>query len=490
MDNWGTEEKKKSSDITRKILVAIMVVLLLIIIIIVVLLYNINTNTFKIIIDGQVQTDTSSLLQTVDDTTYINIQKLATLLGYEYHVGEYKVFSSDEDKCYIQSTNETASFYLNSNKICKLEVNKLEEDYEVFMSEKNVIEINGVFYAPIDAIKVGFNVNIQQTSNRLTITTLDTLLKNIDNSLNANTTDENETYTSLLEEDFNNQKAVLYGYIVLSKKDSGLYGVITTEGQEILPDKYTNIEFSESTQEFFVTNSLGKMGIVDINGKNIIEQNYDSIKVINNDPKLYLVTVSEKYGVLDANGTNIIYPEYDSIGINSTVYNDIQNQYILLDSIIPVCQNNKYGLFDITGNKILDVKYDGIGCESETVEINGVTKAVNPVVVVEDCEGIVIKNGDVYDLFYVPNKNLISLKVSSVYYIKNGGKNEYYMVYKEQELNLVDRLVEAGVIENPNELQTNENNTITNDISNDLENTTNNNTIISNQTSNVTAIIN
>lgn len=473
MDNWGTEEKKKNGDVTRKILVAIMIVLVLIIILIAVLLYNINTNTFRIIIDGETQTDTAGLLQTVDNTTYINIQKLATLLGYGYHAGEYKVFSSDEDKCYIESTNETASFYLNSNKICKLEVDHLDEDYEVFMSEKNIIAINNLFYAPIDAIEVSFNVKIEQTENGMSVITLDTLLQNINNTINSD-----ETYNSLLEEDFKNQKAVLYDYIILSKTDSGVYGVITTDGREILADRYQSIEFSESTQEFFVTNSLGKMGIVDKDGKNIIEQNYDSIKLIHNDPKLYLVAISEKYGVLDETGRNIIYPEYDSIGVDSTIYTDIQNQYVLLDSVIPVCQNNQYGLFDITGNKILDVQYEGIGCELETVNINGATKAVNPVVSIEECEGIVIKNGEVYDLFYIPNNNLISLKVSSIYYIKDAGETKYYMVYKEQELDLINSLIKANVINAPNELQS-ENNATFNNTVNSIDNE-----MVSNQTEN------
>ena len=133
MDNWGTEEtKKKESDIARKIIIALMILLIIIICAIVFLLYNIKLNTFNIYVDGKQVSGDNNLLLKLDNTTYINIEKLALLLGYDYHSGEYKGYSSSgTDKCYIQSDVETASFYLNSNKICKLKVGNLTEDYDV-----------------------------------------------------------------------------------------------------------------------------------------------------------------------------------------------------------------------------------------------------------------------------------------------------------------------------------------------------------------------
>lgn len=478
MDNLETEEKKKESDITRKILVAIMVMLLVVIVIILILLYNIKANTFTISIDGKALSNTENFLKTIDDTTYVNIQDLATSLDYEYHVGEYKVFSSDEDKCYIQSTNETASFYLNSNKVCKLKIGEeITEDYDVFTCKSNIIELDNKFYAPIDAIQIGFNVIVNLTEKSMNITTLNTLLNTVEDKLN---TDKNNlVYDSILEEEFDNQKAVLYGYVISSKKNSDLYSVSTFNGQkieqEIIPDKYKNITFLESTKEFLVTNSLDKMGIIDPNGQNKIEQLYDSIKVIGNDPKLYLVELNQKYGVIDEYGNTIVYTEYDSIGADINKYTDLQNQYVLFDSMIPVCKDNKYGLFDTKGNKVLDLKYDGIGCDLESIEIEGTTKSVTPVATIEDCEGIIIKNGEVYDLFLVEDKKLVSLKVSSVYYVRDNGEIIYYMIYKGKELNLIERLVEAGVINNTQteneEIEPNStiSNTIKDNVSEDLK---------------------
>ena len=471
MDNWGTEETtKKDSDIARKIIIAMMILLIMVIMAVVYLLLTVKTSTFKITIDGKnASTTKEKLLRTVDGTTYFNIQELASLLKNDYHIGEYKVYSSDTDKCYIQSKEETASFYLNSTKICKLKVNKLTDDYDVFNSEKPVIEKDNVFYAPIDAIKIGFNIKVTESESGINITTLDQLAANIEASINPETTADttNEKYN--IDKTFDNEKAMLYDYVVLSKSSSNLYGVITTSGKEILPDKYTSITFLETTKEFLVKNNSGKMGIIDSNGQNKVEQAYDSIKVINNSPKLYLVQTNQKYGVLDENGKTVVYPEYDSIGADATKYKKLQNQYVLLNKVIPVCKDKKYGLFDVTSKKVLDVSYERIGCELVSVEIDGVNKEINPAIAIEDCRAVVIKNNNDsgYSLFFVDEEKLTPLRVSAIYYLTSEGKDTYYMAYKGKQLDLIERLIEEGVIkrETVEENLKNENTT-------DLNNTT------------------
>lgn len=477
MDNWGTEETpKKDSDIARKIIIAMMILLIMVIVAVVYLLLTVKTSTFKITIDGKNSSTTKEkLLRTVDDTTYFNIQELASLLKNDYHIGEYKVYSSDTDKCYIQSKEETASFYLNSTKICKLKVNKLTDDYDVFNSEKPVIEKDNVFYAPIDAIKVGFNIKVTESESGISIITLDQLAANIEASINPETTSDttNEKYN--IDKTFDNEKAMLYDYVILSKSGSSLYGVITTSGKEILPDKYTSITFLETTKEFLVKNNSGKMGIIDSNGQNKVEQAYDSIKVINNSPKLYLVQTNQKYGVLDENGKTVVYPEYDSIGADTTKYKKLQNQYVLLNKVIPVCKDKKYGLFDVTNKKVLDVSYEGIGCELVSAEIDGVNKEINPAIAIEECRAIVIKNNNDsgYSLFFVDEEKLTPLRVSAIYYLTSEGKDTYYMAYKGKQLDLIERLIEEGVIKREtveenlkNENTTDLNNTINNEINN------------------------
>lgn len=490
MDNWGNEPQTKSKDYSRMILVAIMAVLVVIIVIISVLLMSIQANTFKVLVDGEKKQNVGELFKTIGEETYVSIEDLASILKYDYHVGEYKGFNSNTDKCYIVSGDETASFYLNSNTVNKLKLNNLTEDYETFTVSSNTIKNNNKMYIPLDAAQLGFNIKIQSIENGFSITTLNKMIANFEKAINKDS--QNPTYKSLLEEPFENQKAVLYNYMILSKKDSGLYGVVTTEGKEILPDKYTNITFLESTKEFLVTNSLGKMGIVDENGQNKVEQLYDSIKMIHNHPKLYLVETTQKYGVLDENGGIILHTEYDSIGIDNTKYKT-QNQYILLDTIIPVSRNNKYGAFTITGKKVLDLVYDGIGYDKETAELKGTPKPVNPTVAIEECKGIVVQNGELYGLYSVEGKEMVPARVNSIYSITSAGENIYYMIYNNEEINLIERLIKAGVIEDPNKTENtqattnNNNNTMANTVNNTNVNATmptntNNNVAVSNNT--------
>ena len=487
MDNWGEEKtKKENTGTTKKILIAMMILLVIIISVIVLLLMNIQAKTFKVLKDGQKVTNTTKLLKTINNTTYVNIKKMAEITGYDYHVGEYKTFSSDSDKCYIESkplvseesnTNtetETTSFYLNSNRICKLKSNKLDEDYATFKVESNTVQIENEFYASLDAIEKGFNVKINLTETRMNIKTLSSILKQYDSYLSELSEKSNgKTYNSLFTEELDNQKAVLYDYLILNEKDANIYGVIDANGKEILPNKYKKITFIENTKEFIVTNSQDKMGIVDAEGKNTIEQLYDSIKVINSNPKLYLVELNQKFGVLDKTGNTIVYPEYDTIGADSTIYKDLQNQYILLDSVIPVCKEKKYGLFDIKGNKLLDVKYDGIGYEKTSAEIDGVTKTVNPTVAIEDCNGIVVQEGETYNIYILGNDDITKLRVESIYYLSNNGEKTYYMVYKGKEIDLIERLIEAKIIKEK-VTKTEDETTSENTIENTVANTTNN----------------
>ena len=142
---------------------------------------------------------------------------------------------------------------------------------------------------------------------------------------------------------------------------------------------------------------------------------------------------------------------------------------MLLDSIIPVCKDKKYGLFNIKGERILDVQYDGIGCELQSVNINGVSRAVNPTVIVEDCNGIVIKNGKSYDLFLVDK--LKYQKISeAIYYLTSEGNKTYYMLLNGKEYDLIDELIKAKIIsEEINTENTINENVIENSVTNDIE---------------------
>lgn len=473
---WSSDEpQEKKMETSTKILIAIIACVILIIILILILLFNIQTNTFNLFIDGKSQSnyDISKLIAEIDEVTYINIEEFAKLVGYEYHGGEYKSFTIEEGKCYVQGIEETASFYANDNKVCKLPLNELQEEYREYAT-KNTIKIkDDKMYAPIEAINLAFNVVIDKKEKSLSIYTLSGLVASYDKNV------KDWGYSGITDQNFENQKALLYGYIIVNK-ENGLYKIIDNKNtKEIVPDKYKAIEFSENTQEFLVTNSLGQVGIINLDGTTKIEPTYESIALLDKKEGLYLVQKNKKYGVVKSGNATVIPTEYDSIGLtNLSAESIIDNKYYIYDTLIPVCQNNKWGAFDKTGNLVLKLEYDGIGCTSTSVEINEVKKTVEPVFLIEECNGIVVEKGEKYKLVDVTGKELISTAVDAIY-IYEGSENEkynYYMLYNNKQLNIIEELIKAGLIEdsekekeeneNSENINTNNTNTNTNSISN------------------------
>lgn len=466
---WSGNEiqnTKKKMETSTKILIAIIICVILIILLILTLLFNIQTNTFNLLIDGKAKTnyDISKLIISIDDTTYINIEEFAKLVGYEYHGGEYKAFTIEKDKCYVQGSEETATFYANDNKVCKLPLNQLQEEYREYTVTNTIKIKNNKMYAPLEAIQLAFNVSVKEDINSLKVLTLPYLEAYYNNNVIE------WGYSDITEQSFENKKAILYGFLIVNKED-GLYKIINSENtKEIVPDKYNAIEFSENTQEFLVTNSLGQVGIINLDGTTKIEPTYESISILDKNSGLYLIQKNEKYGVIKSGNTTVISPEYDSIGLtNIDSKSIVDNKYFIYDTLIPVCQKGKWGAFDKKGDLILKLEYDGFGCPNISVEINGAKKTVQPVTLIDICNGIVVEKNKKYKLLEISGKELISTELDGIYTIENS-KNEkynYYMLYNNRELNIIDELVKAGIIEDPEK----------EDIENDTENNTSTNSI-------------
>lgn len=475
---WDIEEepkKKNNTDKTLKVLGVFMILFVFIIVAIIAVLYALKVNSFVFLVDGENKKFSEKLIKKQNDINYINIQELANILECGFHYGEYKEYSEDKDKCYIVNNNETTSFYLNSTKISKVGFDEYDEDYKNFECEYNTIKIDDEFYAPLDTINVAFAISSKLSNKKLEIYTLPYIIKKTETKINP---DKNkQIYNSIQEEDYENQKALLYGFIITCKKENSLYSIKSLNTlAEIVSEKYKKIAFVEETKEFLVTNTIDKVGIIDESGQNKIEQKYDSIKIINTNPKLYLVENDKKYGVIDSNGKVIIYNEYDKIGIDNTKYKEVHNQYVLLNSVIPVQKDNKYGLFTVDGDKILDIKYNGIGCKEETVKMENDTETkVTPVATIEQCKGIVINNETGYDLFLLDTKQLVPLKVSNIYSISDGGKLDYYMLYKGKEMNLIENLIKLGYIRENSDENTNNETTNTITTNNVVDSTNTNN---------------
>ena len=482
---WTNEEpvkNKKGMDTSSKILLGIIACIAFIIILIFILLLYVQKTNFLISVDGEEITNVTktSLLATIDDITYINIKEFAKLVGYEYHEGEYKKFTIEKDKCYVQGPIETATFYLNDNKVNKLLVNQIESDYESYTVENTVKMINDEMYASINTISVAFNVSISKTEKSFSIYTLDYLIKVY------NTKVKGWGYTDIIEQDFENKKALLYGYLIVKKED-GLYKIIDNENtKEIVADKYTEIKFSEITQEFLVTNSLGQVGIINLDGTTKIEPTYESIEIFDKELDLYLIKKNNKYGLIKSGNIAFLPAEYDNIGLKkSNIENTSgEKQKLILDTLIPVCKESKWGAVDTDGELIIKIEYDNFGCNLTSVELNDTTKEIEPLLVIERCKGIVVNNGEKYGLIDINGKELVPVAADSIYSIKNieDENKRYFMIHKNKEFNVIERLIAVGLLEEEKE-DIKENSTINNTI---VTNQINNNIVVQNTANNTT----
>lgn len=475
-----TEEQLKAKK-WMKVIAIILVLLLLLSIGLVVLMYYIQTTELKISLDGQTNSALKDVLVFEEGKVYIPIRNFARYVGYESANGDYKQYEEDRTKCYVQSTNEVASFSLDSNKIYKIVLDG-NNDYEYYEIDEPVKMINDQLCTTIEGARIAFNISMAYDSqrNQVTIFTLPYLVTYYTAQFqNAGIADSNAS--------FHNQKALLYNMIVV-RNTEGNYGVYSLDGSEILGTQYASVKFIESTRDFIVTTAENKMGIMSYNSTTKISPEYDNIKQIDKDNGLYLVTNNQKQGVITENGSIVLYLEYDQIGIDGTKYNsnNIKNQYLLYDNCIPAKRDNKWGLFDKTGKQILALEYDDFGCSAGNQNAGQGTS--NPILLVPEYEGIVVRKGDLYGLVDSQGRELIQVALDSVYSITSAGQETYYMIYDNQVMNVIT-YIETYVIpsENQNSNTNNTNNTQTNEQTNTLNNNNqtneqNNNSVNNSQT--------
>ena len=368
---------------------------------------------------------------------YISIRDIAPLVGYEAHNGEYKVDIEDTNKMYVESLagTETASFYLNSRTISKVAPNTTNDYHNITISEVVTMQ-NGKMYVLSDGFTVGFNslFNYDKAENKITIQTLPYLTEVYKGKLA-------EYGYSEISKDFVNQKALIYGMIVASKENKK-FGVISTkDGKEIISPRYNKIEFIENAGEFIITNSSEKVGIAYNTGKTKITVSYDEIKVIDKDLGYYLVKSNNKYGIIDSSENFVLHIEYEQIGVDTSKFlaDNLNNQYILYNSLIPIKLNNKWAFANTKGERVTDFVYDGIGYISD----NQKNKVINNTLTIGETKTVVVYTGNNnkdkrYGGVYVTGKEIIPARFDAVYSITNAGRNSYYILFNEKEYDAVE----------------------------------------------------
>ena len=478
------KEREARNGKRRMVLISIVfcAVLIAFLFIIILFLCYQDAQTLKVFVDGTKQSFTSSLFKEIDGQEYVNAREITKMLDCTYTKGEYGQYTEDNDSCYITSNHEVVSikadsssmtkYILNedSNSVAKekfedeeniygtqLTVKSANETEEVFNIKNPAKLVDGNLYIPFDLLPDVFNINVNtKEKNRVRIYTLASLYqqaKNVAGKLG---------YSSITGE-YENVRALVYGLIVVGQDDK--YGVINTNGEEVISLKYNEIEFVQNVREFFVyaNNTIGLLGS---DGTTIIKPTeYDDISVLSAEHQLYLVQKNNKYGVLNRKGEVVVHAEYDQIGLvdksgkstEDELIASLENPVVLFDTCIPVKQGTKYGLYDIDGTELAKTVYDGLGYKVDTknnsISSNSSTTTnvgENSVLLLPEStgiKGIVINQNGGYGIYDVEAKRIIVPTVcSKIYSITKNGVTNYYMEFSGNQLDVAEYMVANNLV--------------------------------------------
>lgn len=427
MELYEDFENEKKSNLPMIIGISIAVLVVITIVIIFLIVY-LQKNVMTIKLDGQKNNEIEKILYITEEENnqklYIPIRKIATFLGYEDYRGDYKIKSEDENKCYVKNDYEIAMFTKDSDVLIKT---RGDSDYEYITIDEDVFEKDGELYTTPKGIEQAFNTLIDYNleKNKIEIYTMDYLNQLYAAALSI----DNET--EMLSEEFSDQKAIFQNMMIIIKDKQ--YGVINAStGQSILEIKYEDIKYLPATSDFLVK-SNGKYGIMGNDASIKVRIAYDDIKIMDNQNGLYLVKQNNLYGVVDITGKTIIEPAYKQIGVNIEKYkqNGIENQYVLLDEIIPIKNSEDlWGLFNIKGEKLTEFEFTGIGC-SLTQESNSY-----PALLIPSYNILIVEKDKHYNLITTSGEQLIPSGILDSVYMKSNtetGENSFFMTYNNND---------------------------------------------------------
>lgn len=418
MELYDENVEQKKSKIPMIIGICIAVLVIITILIVVGIIYLKNSITI-IKIDGVRNNDIEEILYIEENEEgrqelYMPIIKMSQFFGYEGFTGDYKDKSEDKSKCHVTSENETAMFTKDSDTLIKITKNS---EYEYVKLDKPVFEKDGELYTTKNGIEKAFNVSFStdQKFKNINIYTMDFLVDYYAKQFSI------EKYST----NFSDKKAIIEGMLII--EENRQYGVINVINKKyILETKYEAISYLPATTDFLVK-SNGQYGIVTKEADIKVKTVYDEIKTMDAQKGLYLVKQNNAYGVINTNGDVIIEPEYKQIGIDIGKYvqKGVESQYILLDEVIPVKNDQGlWGFFNIKGDKITDFKYTVIGCQSSPASNS------YPALVIPSYKIIVVGKDKAYNLMTSEGEELISGYILDSVYLKSNTsteQNQFFM---------------------------------------------------------------
>jgi len=244
--------------------------------------------------------------------------------------------------------------------------------------------------------------------------------------------------------EFTDQKAVLESMMIVEENKK--FGVIDVEKlQYILEPKYDEVRYLSATSDFLVK-SNNQYGVVAKDNITKINTVYDEIKTMDSKIGLYLVKKNNAYGVVNTDGQVVIKLDYKQIGVDIRDYvqNGVENQYILLNEIIPVKNDdNLWALFNTKGEQMTEFKYSQIGCK-----LKPVTNSY-PTLIIPSYKIVVVQNDKYYNLVNVNGEEMSSGNILNSVYLKydtSVKQNKFYMAFSNNSkvIDIEEWLISIG----------------------------------------------
>ncbi len=467
-----TNEQKKKSPIL-KIIIAMIIIIILTIVGLLAYVSYMEGQVLRLTIDNKVNENFKSSLVFEQDTIYVPIKSSAPYFGsIEAYNGHYEAREEAANKAYVRFENEVVNFTLGSSTIEKLDLTSGNNNYEYTELVKPVKSINGVLYASSDMIEKAFNIVFEYDvdNNKIEIYTLPFLVTAYE------TVVLDYGYAGLSEE-FVNQKAILDSRLIVEKENSdNNFGVISLEGDTIIEAKYDDIRYLTATKDYQIETN-DKVGILTDSGDFRIKAQYDSIEILDQASSLYLVENNNKYGVIDFQGLTKIHIEYDEIGINIDRYeqSELKNEFVILNSLIPVYNGDFWAVFDKNGKNLTGFVYDSFGYTASS------NKQAMNLLIIPGYNVMVIEKNEKYALINTSGKELFNVVADDIYMNITDGEKHYYIGVNNQVIDAEEYLDSLGVQnvqEDDDEVEQNEeaedSNTNNTENTNNTNNTNNN----------------
>lgn len=347
--------RKESMPKNKKIVLIVLILAIVITIFIAFALLYIKTQqkspkTLKIN-NKEVKLTETLIVESTEGNKYISLKEIAQLLGYEYYNNGYGENGENKEKGYIKNGVLITGFEKDTKKIYKYE-EKTNLDYQYYELKSNVIMYNNNLYISSADISQALNVIYEENKDIISIQTINNKIDEYTKSLKL----KDNGYT--ITQDSNNQKAIIYGMLVVKKNDK--WGVMDKNSNEIIGNKYSTIYFDEYNMSFIVSDSNGRYGILSYKGEIICSLKYDGLEILNYENMLYKVKYNGKYGIMSADTKLLTNITYDDIGYPEDSSKKIKYTLIIPELIedvgktIVVKQNGKYGLVDLnTGKEVI-----------------------------------------------------------------------------------------------------------------------------------------